>query len=441
MKRLLIYTVFFTTSILNGYSQDNVQILFGYRGSVAAAKLLPSTHSLEKNKFETTIQYNFWMANKSITYGSIRKIYKQNELTREDVNEIVDDLDDDNKIGVGQDFTVLGLGYKTHIKEHPVLLSFTISDRLNANTLFPKSLVQLAWQGNKQFEGQTLDLSNTYLVGLYFREFSLGIASELAKWDNWHLRGGIRLNYYQGLSGVARKQNKFYFTTAVGAEYIDMDYDFEYRYTGVDDFKFFDPRGHGFGLSLGTSFSYRDKLNFDIGVADIGSIKFTKKIYKVGTENTFRFKGLGLEEVLNPTAFLDSLEQVFTPEIDSLGENSFSMPIGTRFSFMASWVFGKTTKINGPKTLSLLYTQGFSERPGVTVNPKFTVGIHRPVFRHLLLGASASWGGFNNFALGGLIGVHFQHFKFSAYSDDFTGLIFPESGTGGGGGFLLQILF
>jgi hypothetical protein len=441
MKRLLINIVFLFTPILNGFSQDNVQIQFGYRGSVAAAKLLPSTHMLKKDKYEFSLQYSFWLANKSITYGSIRKVYKQNYLTREDVNQIVNDLDEDNKIGVGQDFMVFGLGYKSIIKERPVLWSFTISDRLNANTFIPKSLVQLAWQGNKQFEGETLDLSNTYLVGLYFREFSLGIASELAKWDNWRLRGGIRFNYYQGLSGVARKQNKFYFTTAVGAEYINMDYDFEYQYTGVDDFNFFDTRGHGFGLNLGASFSYKDDLNFDIGVSDIGSIKFTKKIYKVGTKNTFQFKGLGLEEVLNPTAFLDSLEQVFTPEIDSLGENSFSMPIGTRFSFMTSWVFGRTTKINGPKTLSLLYTQGFSEHPGVTVNPKFTVGIHRPVYRHLLIGASASWGGFNNFALGGILGVHFKHFRFSAQSDDFTGLLFPDYGTGGGGGFVFQLLF
>lgn len=424
-----------------GYAQDNLQIQFGYRGSVAAAKLLPSTHLLKNHKFEANIQYNFWVANRSISYGSIRKIYRENQLTRQDVNDIVNDLDEDNKIGVGQDFTIFGFGYKSIIKEHPVLWSFTISDRLNANTFFPKSLAQLAWQGNKQFEGETLDFSNTYLVGLYFREFSLGIASELAKWDNWRLRGGIRFNYYQGLSGVTRNQNKFYFSTAVGAENITMDYDFEYRYTGIDDFKFFDPRGHGFGLSLGTSFSYKDNLNFDIGVSDIGSIKFTKKIYKVGTENNFQFKGLGLEEVLNPTAFLDSLEQIFTPEIDSLGENSFSMPIGARFSFMASWVFGETSKINGPKILSLLYTQGFSEQPGVTVNPKFTLGLHRTVLRHLLIGASASWGGFNNFAVGGIVGVHFQHFRFSVQSDDFTGLIFPDSATGGGGGFIIQVLF
>ena len=107
MNRLLIYIVFCTSSILNGFSQDNVQILFGYRGSVAASKLLPSTHTLEKNRFEMMFQYNSWVANKSITYGSIRKIYKQNELTREDVNDIVNDLDEENKIGVGQDLLYL----------------------------------------------------------------------------------------------------------------------------------------------------------------------------------------------------------------------------------------------------------------------------------------------------------------------------------------------
>jgi hypothetical protein len=424
-----------------GFGQDNLQVQFGYRGSVAGAKYLPSTQILSDYKFESSFHYSTWVANTSLTYGSIRKIYKQNRLTREDVNNIVDELEPDNQLGVGQDFLILGFGLKTKIKQHPIVWSFTVSDRLNANAHIPKTLVQLAWQGNKQFEGQTLDLSKTNIVGLYFREFSFGLASDLAQWGNWNFRGGLRFNYYMGLSAINNTYGKFFFTTEAGAEKIVLDYDFEYYYTGIEDFNFFDPRGNGFGINLGTSFSYKDELYFDIGVTDLGYIKFEKKVTRIGSENLFEFTGLGLDAIVNPTAFLDSLEEVFQPVIDSLRGHSFKMPVGARLSFRTSWVFGRTNKINGPKTLSFYYSQGFEENPGVTLRPRFTLALHRPMFKHFLFGFSASYGGFSNFVLGGLIGMHWKHFRFSFQSDDFTGLIFPDSGTGGGGGFIFQMLF
>ena len=192
---------------------------------------------------------------------------------------------------------------------------------------------------------------------------------------------------------------------------------------------------------MGTSFSFKEVLNFDIGVTDLGSIRFNRKVVTVGSDNNFTFGGIGLNDLVNPTAFLDSIGAIFTPQVEGSSQKSFSMPIGARLSFMTSWVFGRTTHINGPKTLSLIYSQGFSENPGVTIKPKFTLGFHRPVLRHFLFGVSTSVGGFNNFALGGIVGMHFKRFRFSFQSDDFTGLIFPELGTAAGGGVVFMLKF
>jgi hypothetical protein len=371
----------------------------------------------------------------------MRKIHTQNSITRQEVNEIVADLQPDNQFGVGQDFLVLGFGFKTNIRKHPFVWGFTVADRLNANVQVPKEFVQLVWQGNKQFEGETLDLSNTNIIGLYFREFSLGVASDLAKWGDWNFRGGMRLNYYQGISGIDQSHKESFFTTEVGAERIILDYDIEYFHTGIEDFNFFNVKGHGLGVNLGTSFSYKDILNFDVGVTDIGFIQFNNDVIRVDAKNEYAFSGFDEAAIINPTAFLDSLEAIFTPVIDSLGNNSFRMPIGTRLSFMTSWVFGRTNKNSGPRTLSFYYTQGFSENPGVTTNPMFTLALHRRVLKHLLLGVSASYGGFGGFAVGGLVGIHYKHFRFSVQSDNFTGLIFQDTATGGGGGFIFQLLF
>ena len=441
MIRYITYIFAFLICFPEASGQDNMQVQFAYRGSVAAAKYLPSTQILLDQKFEGSFQYSAWVANSSLSYATLRKIYTQNRITREEVNEIVDNLKPNNRFGVGQDFMVFGFGFKTNIKKQPFVWSFTVSDRLNANTQVPKEFVQLVWQGNKQFEGETLNLSNTSVIGLYFREFSLGVASDLAKWGNWNFRGGMRLNYYQGISGIDQSHKQSFFTTEVGAERIIMDYDFEFAHAGIDDFNFFNIKGHGFGLNLGTSFSYKDILNFDLGVTDIGFIQFNNDVIRVEAQNEYTFSGFDEAALLDPTAFLDSLEAIFTPIKDSLGNNSFRMPVGTRFSFMTTWAFGKSNENNGQRQLSFYYTQGFSENPGVTTNPMFTLALHRRVLKHLVLGISTSYGGFGGFAVGGLVGVQFKHFRFSVQSDNFTGLIFQDTATGGGGGFIFQILF
>jgi hypothetical protein len=161
----------------------------------------------------------------------------------------------------------------------------------------------------------------------------------------------------------------------------------------------------------------------------------------VGEDNEFQFHGLGLDELINPQAYLDSLERIFTPKIDSLGDYSFEVPVGMRFSLMTSWIFGKELKRRGPMTLSLLYTQGFSEQPGSTLSPEFSLIFHTRILRHLVLGTNVTLGGFNNVAVGVQAGLHFKTFRFSLYSDNFTGFIFPDQATGAAGGFMFQYYF
>ena len=335
---------------------------------------------------------------------------------------------------------VFGFGWRNQIKSTPVVWSFAVYDRLNVNMFIPKSLIQVAWQGNKQFVGQRLDHSDTKVLGMYFREFSLGAAMPVLKWSNWSMRAGLRLSYYQGLAGIDTPLSRLFSLTEENAEFIDLDYDLEYFHTGIDDFDLFRSRGNGFGANLGLSVRYKEKLNFDLGVTDLGSIKYKKDIKRVNSQGLFRFYGLGLEDLIDPTAFLDSIQEIFRPEIDSLGTSTFSLPVGTKLSFMTTYTFGRLSRLHGKNKLFFLYTQGFDEHPGVTVDPKFTLAFHKPIFRHFVGGLSVSLGGFNNYGVGGLIGINFANFRFSIQSDDFTGFFAPEKTTGAGAGFLLQLL-
>jgi len=436
MRKLLFVILILTR--FDGAAQSNLQVQFGYRGSVAAAKFLPSTHSLDSVRFEGSLEYSLWVANKSLTYGSIRSIFFENRITEEDINGFISEMDEENRLGGGQNFLVFGFGFQHKLRGGPLSWSFTISDRFTVNAAYPKTLAQLMWQGNRQFQGQTLNLSPTAVTGLYFREFSLGAARTLVTWPNWSFRAGARLNYYMGLSGVSNAGSSFFFKTEVQADFLELDYDFNYFHTGVEDFDLLDPRGHGFGGDLGVTFSHKDKLNFDFGLTDMGSIKFKKNINQLSSQATVLFSGFDREDLDDTDAFLDSLIGIFTPA--ETPASSFKMPIGVKFSFMTSWKFGETTKRHGAKTLHLFYRQGFSENPEVTRSPKVALAIHRPMFRILHLGLSASVGGFNNWGVGGLLGLELKHFRFGVHSDDFTWLFFPDETTAASAGFILQVL-
>ena len=112
------YIILLFILLSNGNAQSNLHSLVGHRGSVSAARILASTHQLTESRFEVNLNYNVWVANKSLSYGSIQDIYRKGRLTNEDVENIISELDDNNRIGVGQDLLIVGLGLKTTIKNH-----------------------------------------------------------------------------------------------------------------------------------------------------------------------------------------------------------------------------------------------------------------------------------------------------------------------------------
>ena len=231
-----------------------------------------------------------------------------------------------------------------------------------------------------------------------------------------------------------------FFITGTQNDYIKFSYDFNCYYAGIRDFNFFDKHGYGFGLNLGTSFSYNNILNFDLGIKDLGSIKFNRDVTKIGSKNELEFNGANPDELIDPIAFIDSIDIIFKPQVDSLRKNSIKMLVGTRFGFMASWVFLNTQGIIGPQTLSLLYTQGFSESSYTTIKPKFALALNSILLNHLQIGISSSYGGLSNFGLGALLGVQFKNFRFGLQSDDFTGIVLPDKTTGAGIGVIIQVL-
>ncbi len=421
-----------------GYAQNNLQLQYGYRGTLSAAKFFPSTLNLKTSKYQVGMNFKVWVANKSLSYGSVNDIRKKNELTEGDINRFIGELDQQNIIGVGQDFQWFGFALRKRIRSKKVDLSFAINDRMSASFRYPKALLQLAWRGNKQFEGKQVNLAAS-LNARYFREFALGTAFDIFNNSFYRIRVGGTLKYYQGLAAIYMPVHDLFFETGNEGDYLEVDYNYNVFYSGVEDYSFTKSRGGGFGANLGTTVAYKERLFLDLSLNDLGSITFKNDVQSFQGNDVVRFSGLNREDLNDIENYADSMATIFENKVVEGG--NFKLPIGTRLFVQLLYKFKKDNWESNRANLYLTLVKGFEELPGVTKEARVSIGYNRRVFRGLFLGSSASYGGFNNLAIGALLSVKTAKYSFGIHSDDFTGAVFPSLGTGAGFGFVLQRYF
>lgn len=418
------------------FGQDNLQVQFGYKGSISGARYLPATHYLDSSKFDINLSYSLWAANSSLTYSSMQTIVNNNRITNEEINGFIDEMDEENKVSFGQDFLILGLGFKHNMLGKPIMWNFSISDRFLANTIYPQALPQLIWQGNKQFEGETVDLSSTFMTGLYFREFVVGFNRAFIQKENHVLKGALRVKYLLGIAGLDLDHSDIAFTTFEDGDSILLDYNLAYNHSGLANFNLFEAKGHGYGIDMGLSYNYKDRWSFDMGLVDFGEIFFDKETTSLDNDAYIKFTGFNEYSLENTTVFFDSIAALMEPHIGS--GQKFSTRLGAKFSLMVSYKVKRSTLISSHKELHFSYRQGLSEAPGTTRTPKVSLAFSNVMFRYIDAGMNVSWGGFKKYSVGALIGLRLKHFQLGIYSDDFTGFVAPDKATGAGLGVFLR---
>ncbi|QSE95867.1 DUF5723 family protein [Fulvivirga lutea] len=435
----IILALLLMLSICTVSAQNNLQLQYGYRGSLSGAKFLPSTLELGNYQWQIGFNYKLWIANRSLSYGNINDFQTSGRLTNEDLNDFISELDKDNIIGVGQDIMLLGVARKFKIRKRPITFSFAINERMSASFRYPKALLQLAWKGNKQFENKPVDIAGS-LDARYFREFSLGTSFKLAEPVNGlKIRFGAAFKYYQGLAAIYMPNNYLIFETGPEGDYLSFDYNYDIFLAGTEKFSVTDTKGEGYGGSIGITAKWKKRYSLDIGLSDIGGITYYTDTQKFSDKGFVSFSGLSREDFDDLTNYADSLTAIFENEV--VEGNSFYMPLGVRFQVQLAYHFLYDNEAANPGNLFFTYIQGFQELPGVTRRPRFSLGYNQRLWKRLYPGVSVSYGGFNNLAIGAMLSARFGKTRFGIHADDFTGAIIPSRGTGLGFGLVFQCYF
>ena len=94
MKRALFLFIYSQAIIFSLIGQGNLQVLFGYRGSIPATTYLPSTANFQDRKIEISIQYNLWLTTRNLTYEDVGNVLRSRRLSNQDIDNFLEDLDD-----------------------------------------------------------------------------------------------------------------------------------------------------------------------------------------------------------------------------------------------------------------------------------------------------------------------------------------------------------
>tara|TARA_B100000902_G_C27312815_1_gene919430 strand:+ start:2438 stop:3769 length:1332 start_codon:yes stop_codon:yes gene_type:complete len=210
--------------------------------------------------------------------------------------------------------------------------SLAIYDRVEVDFGFSKDLFDLVFFGNEMFQGEEINLENTYLSATKFQQINL----TLFRMFNFHenqIEVGLGYSYLIGNHHVDFSTNNSYIEVGDDGEYINSNLNFIANFADTNEFGLFGSNGAGYALNLSLDITLKDNsLHFSI--EDFGNINWNKEAVNYMSKEEINFSGLEIDNILSIN---DSLIQ---SQLDSLVDinyvakmNNFTSYLPTKLHF------------------------------------------------------------------------------------------------------------
>ena len=306
------------------------------------------------------------------------------------VSQALPALEDENTLRNHTTLETIGVSFGLG----PVRLGIGHATHFSAYTKYTDELARLIWEGNGNYIGQTLDISNDVQVSGY-HEIALAASYKIKK-----VTIGARGKFLSGIGDVSTDRNAA--SVYTDPEIYDLTLTSDYRvntsafldFGGVNNFN----TDFNFG-NFGTKnlFSSNNGFAFDLGVsADLGKIKLAASLVDFGqinwsenTENhtssgTSIYGGLDFSDAITgggsfqPESALDTLEAIFNVTTTS-NEYSTELPqkmyLSAAYQLNDVWLLGAS-----------FYNETYREETATGIS----IGAQAGLWKFLTLGANYS---------------------------------------------------
>lgn len=234
-------------------------------------------------------------------------------------------LGDNNSLEPQAGVRLFGLAFT--VKDN-LRFSLDITERADANIVFPGDLLRLGIGGNSDFIGQTIDLSSFRTDLTAYQEVGIGASGNITD----RLRIGGRLLVLSGIaSGYMTNNNSSLtvnedLTHTVQADmmlnisapvtFITED-DGSIHGAEFDKTRFNDVNNAisyltamsnpGFGIDLGAEYRISNMFAVSAAVKDLGFIKWKRDLSQLSIKSDFQFNGLTMQDVYDESLTFDEL--------------------------------------------------------------------------------------------------------------------------------------
>ena len=366
---------------------------------------------------------NVQWSNSSFDYTSAHTLTDTGAFL--DLDVLIRDVKAKNTLGAETDIELLSFGFGGQKN----FFSFNLSHRSMSLFRYTDDFINLLYEGNGMFIGQSVDLSANTFQAMQCMEIGVGYNRKLN--NKWSV--GIRLKRLYGMDNVSTDFSKLSVSTAVDDYTLQLNADAAVNSSsplldgntdevtgslGAITRYMFNGKNGGWALNGGVAFLPNDRWTVTLDALDFGSITWRDAPvnYRM-RQGTYSFQGIGLEQLINDDAdsddYLDSLENTFNIE-------------ETNDKF--------TTSLHGKLMLTGQYriaegTYGIVALRGMMVSeeliPSYVIMLRKDLGRRFAIAANYArqYNSINTFGAG--IYLRLGSFNFFVLSDNLPGTIFP----------------
>lgn len=373
----------------------------------------------------------FLFSHNAFVYHDFYKV-RSDDSVQIDVNNALNQLKKTNFLKTDLQVDYLSLG----ISLNKFYITGNITEHVAFRFAYAKELLELIHKGNGPFVGQTIDFSKTGFDATHYREYGLGLATELN--DQWTVGG--RLKYLYGMENFSSTTGDLGLVTAEEDYHLQVPTNVVINTSGpvnsedgYDQFSdgtaksassnirdyLFHRKNRGFAIDLGGTYKPNETWSFSASVLDLGFIKWKSDVRNYRTDaGQYDFNGVDLKNFLNDSSAnvqeaLDSLGRVFKAKET---HDSYKTNLPTQVNLSSNYTIDDKSFAG-----ALVHTEFFKK----TIQPTVTLSYNRMVGRHLSVAASYSYINhtFDNIGLG--MSTSAGPVQLYIVSDNVLGLISP----------------
>ncbi len=354
MLKKLIFVFFFATSVCSLFAQQELSLHF-LRNTWQSSKTNPA--------FITEHRVHYGMPNLYFNISHSGPSYNDVVISRNgenvlDISRVLNSLSDNNQLFTNLELETMSTSFG--IKN----IRFSVSHAFKMNTYldYSKDMVELAWNGNSQFIGETIQIGPDFQAFAY-NEFALGAAMKIL-----NVSAGAKLKILTGIGDVStsRTDASLYTDPDIYQLTFNTDYkintssflaydgngDFELDFGKITAERLFS-KNLGLAVDLGAAFKLGN-VEVAASIIDLGYISWKKNATNYTSQGSHTYEGLDVSDIINDESItfeetIDTLAEVFNFDETSASYNTM---LPTKLYLSGSYDINKMFKVGG-----LFYTE------------------------------------------------------------------------------------